>query len=127
VTTVRAPPLVDGFYWIRLDDRPVVAERTSWTTVRDTDDRCVAWNLPGSEDSFSGDAKIEVVSGPLLPPSGSPETHTFGSDEERRIVYRALHDALDRLLGAYFASHPGSRLSNTTLAELTGWSFEQTE
>jgi hypothetical protein len=56
------PPLVDGFYWIRFGEGFTVAERT-------TSNNRVFWNTPGSDDFYVGDEALEVVSGPLAPPT----------------------------------------------------------
>jgi hypothetical protein len=51
----------DGFYWVWLWGRAIVAERTT------SNFGVVYWNAPGDEEEFKNE-QIEVISGPIEPP-----------------------------------------------------------
>jgi hypothetical protein len=63
-------PLPDGYFWICLGKGAravtVAERRTEGGGVY------VYWSLPGSDDYFLGDRKIDVLAGPLLPPMWWP-------------------------------------------------------
>lgn len=100
-------PLVDGFYWIDSGAAAVVAER------RTEPGGLVHWYTPGSEDPFTGDNLIDVLSGPIALPSDPVDeanVHTWLSVCRRLGLdaKRATLEDVDRALAERLAgSTPG--------------------